>query len=97
VINLVNPSLVVVDGEMLELGDLFLETVRKTVNRRTFSVPRAAVKVVPSDLGHLASAIGAATLIIDQLFSSPTGILGASNHSAGTSFRGDLQIRTTEW
>jgi N-acetylglucosamine repressor len=68
VINLFNPSLVIVGGELLELGDLYLDPLNEAVQRRAFSIPLSAAKIVPSSLGHSAAAIGAATLIIDQSF-----------------------------
>jgi len=79
-INLLNPRLVVVDSEMRDPGDLFLESVRKAVNHRAFSLALAAVEVVPSRLEHLAAAIGASTLIIDQLFSSIDGLFDSAGH-----------------
>jgi glucokinase-like ROK family protein len=70
VINLFNPSLVVIGGEVAELGDLFLNPIREVVRSRTFSIPLACVQVVPSTLGYGAAAIGAATLVIDRFFTS---------------------------
>jgi glucokinase-like ROK family protein len=67
-INLFNPSMVIIGGEVSELDDLFLDPVRETIQRRAFSIPQAAVEVVPSSLGSRAAAIGAATLVIDQFF-----------------------------
>jgi predicted NBD/HSP70 family sugar kinase len=69
-INLFNPSLVIIGGEMLKLGDLFLDPVREQVHRRAFSIPLAAVEVVPSSLRYQAAAIGAATLVIDRFFAA---------------------------
>jgi glucokinase-like ROK family protein len=74
VINLFNPSMVIVGGEMLELGNLFLDAVRGAVQRRSFSIPLAAVEVVPSALGYRAAAIGAATLVIDRFFALATPV-----------------------
>jgi glucokinase-like ROK family protein len=67
-INLYNPSMVIVGGEMLELGDLFVDPLRDVIRRRSFSIPLAAVEIVPSSLGYRAAAIGAATLVIDEFF-----------------------------
>ena len=68
VISLFNPSMVIIDSEMLELGDMFLDPIRKTVHRRAFPKALPAVKVVPGSLGRQATAIGAATLVIDRFF-----------------------------
>lgn len=75
VVNLFNPSMVIIGGEMLELGDLFLDPVREVVQRRSFSIPLSAVEVVPSSLGHYTAAIGAATLVVDRFFTSANLIL----------------------
>jgi predicted NBD/HSP70 family sugar kinase len=76
VINLFNPALVVLDGELLVLGSLILEPIRKAVNRHAFSIPLTAAQVVPSALGHRAAAIGASTLVIDRFFTSANGMRG---------------------
>jgi len=75
VINLFNPSMVILGGEMLEPGTLFLDAVREAVQRRSFSIALAAVEVVPSSLGYRAAAIGAATLVIDRFFTLATPVL----------------------
>jgi glucokinase-like ROK family protein len=75
VINLFNPSMVIIGGEMLELGDLFLDPVREAIQRRSFSISLSTVEVVPSSLGYCATAIGAATLVIDRFFTLANPIL----------------------
>jgi glucokinase-like ROK family protein len=67
-INLFNPSMVIIWGELLELGDLFLQPVRDTIQRRSFSTAQPGLDIVPSSLGHRAAAIGAASLVIDRYF-----------------------------
>jgi predicted NBD/HSP70 family sugar kinase len=64
--------MVIVGGEMLESGTLFLDAVREVVQRRSFSIPLAAAEVVPSSLGYRAAAIGAATLVINRFFTLAT-------------------------
>ncbi len=67
-INLFNPSQVIMEGSMLELGEVFFEPLREEVRRHAFSLPLGAVKIVPGQLGDRASAIGAATLVVDRFF-----------------------------
>jgi len=71
VINLFNPAVVVVGGELLELGDLYLDPIREVVQQRSLPVPLSSVEIVPSSLDDQAAAIGAATLVIDEFFSLP--------------------------
>jgi glucokinase-like ROK family protein len=67
VLNLFNPSLVIIGGEILEMGELYVEAVREETRRRSLSMPQA-VKVVPSSLGYRGPSIGAATLVLDRFF-----------------------------
>lgn len=68
-VNLFNPSLVVIGGDVLELGDLFIDPVRETMTGQAFSIPLGCVQIVPSELGYRAAAVGAATVVIDRFFS----------------------------
>jgi predicted NBD/HSP70 family sugar kinase len=70
VINLFNPSLVLLGGEILEAPDLFLKGIRDVVDRSVFSIPAECVEIVPSSLGSQAAPIGAASLVLDEFFSS---------------------------
>ncbi len=77
-INLYNPSMIVVGGDIVELGDLFWTPLRESVRRRSFSISMAAVEVVPGFLGYRAAAIGAATLVIDRFFTLANPFSGHS-------------------
>ncbi len=70
VIDVVNPARVILGGAVLDVGDLFLDSIREEIQRRAFSIPLAAVDVVPSSLGFRAAAIGAAALVTDRFFSA---------------------------
>jgi predicted NBD/HSP70 family sugar kinase len=76
VINLLNPALIVVDGDLLVLGDVFLTPVRQAVERRAFTIPASAVDIVPSALQHQAAAIGAASVVIDRSFAAGHRLFG---------------------
>jgi predicted NBD/HSP70 family sugar kinase len=62
--NLLNPSLVIVGGDLARLGDLLLDPLRETILKRTLVSSVAAAELRASDLGPLAVAIGAATLVL---------------------------------
>lgn len=68
VINILNPSMVVIRGELAVLGDLFFEPIREVVRRQAFSISLTNVQIVPGSLGSRAAAIGAAVLVIDRSF-----------------------------
>jgi predicted NBD/HSP70 family sugar kinase len=67
-LNLMNPSLVVVGGGLARLGELLLEPLRETVRRRTLVSSVAASEMRTSELGPRATAIGAATLVLKTTF-----------------------------
>jgi predicted NBD/HSP70 family sugar kinase len=71
-VNLMNPSAVIVGGGMARLDDRVLNPIRETVLRRTFVAAAAACEIRTSDLGPRDIAIGAATLVLDAALHDPT-------------------------
>jgi predicted NBD/HSP70 family sugar kinase len=65
-IDLFNPSRVVIGGQLAEAGDIILNTIRETAQRRTFSLSFAGVQIVRNALGTNSVCIGACTLVVDQ-------------------------------
>jgi predicted NBD/HSP70 family sugar kinase len=63
-LNLMNPSLVVVGGDLARLGKLLVEPLRETVEKRTLVSSVAAAEIRTSELGIQSVAIGAATLVL---------------------------------
>lgn len=63
-LNLLNPTLVVIGGDLAGLGDLLLGPLRETVEKRTLVSAVAAAEIRTSDLGQQSIAIGAATLVL---------------------------------
>jgi predicted NBD/HSP70 family sugar kinase len=59
-VNLFNPSMVVVGGGIAQIGDLFLQPVRDAVMRRSLPAAARTVKITTAILGHRSSSIGAA-------------------------------------
>ena len=62
--NLLNPSLVIVGGNLARLGDLMLDPLRETVKSRTLVDSVAAARIRTSGLGPRSVAVGAATLVL---------------------------------
>lgn len=69
VVNLFNPSLVVIGGGVAQSGSLYLATVRENIYRRSLPLATAELRVVPTSLGEMAGVIGAGTMAADELFS----------------------------
>jgi len=63
-VNLLNPNAVVIGGLITEAGDLFFEAVRHAVQVRALQRPAHSVRILPTNFGRDASAIGAATLAL---------------------------------
>ncbi len=59
VVNLFNPSMVVVGGSVGQIGDLLLEPIRLTVQRRSLLVASRNVRITAALLGRHSVAIGA--------------------------------------
>jgi predicted NBD/HSP70 family sugar kinase len=63
-VNLMNPAVVVLGGEITAVGDLLLDRLRETVRARALSTSVAETRLVTSNLGDQAIAVGAATLVL---------------------------------
>jgi predicted NBD/HSP70 family sugar kinase len=63
-LNLLNPSMVVIGGDLARLGDLLLTPLRETVAIRTLVSSVAAAEIRTSTLGLQSIAIGASTLVL---------------------------------
>jgi predicted NBD/HSP70 family sugar kinase len=68
-LNLMNPSLVILGGGLSRLGELLLEPLRDTVRGRTLVSSVAAAEIRTSELGTQAVAIGAATMVLKAALS----------------------------
>jgi predicted NBD/HSP70 family sugar kinase len=84
-LNLLNPSMVVVGGDLAGLGELLLVPLRETARSRTLVSSVKAAEIRASELGPRSVAIGAATLVLkaaladSRLFPAVENHAGASN------------------
>jgi predicted NBD/HSP70 family sugar kinase len=69
-INLLNPGAVIVGGGIEKAGPLFIEAVKKAVRACAFEEMARIVKIVPARLGEDSVALGAASLVIRDVFSN---------------------------
>jgi predicted NBD/HSP70 family sugar kinase len=67
-LNLLNPGLIVLGGDLVAAGPVLLEVVKQTALSR--AIPKAGneVTIIASDLGDDVVAIGAATLVFHHAF-----------------------------
>ncbi|MBM3252956.1 MAG: ROK family protein [Candidatus Omnitrophica bacterium] len=67
-INLFNPEIVVIGGGVEKAGELLLNPVKRTVRKLAFEESASIVKIIPSVLGENAVALGAASLVVREVF-----------------------------
>jgi len=88
-LNILNPSLVVIGGDLARLGSLLLEPLRATVRQRTLINSVAASEICTSELGPQTVAVGAATMILkaaldeSSRFPGDAGQTGSASRSIG--------------
>lgn len=70
-INLVNPSVILVDGGVARAGELLLEPIRRAIATRSLSAASANTQLVAGELGTNAIALGAIAAVIDAAFGPP--------------------------
>jgi predicted NBD/HSP70 family sugar kinase len=70
-VNAFNPQRIILHGESIAGGPPFLQAVLQTVQERALLRPRQMVEIVFSTLGDDVGLIGAASLVMETLFSMP--------------------------
>ncbi len=69
VANFFNPSLIVIGGGVAHAGDAYLATIREVIYARSTALATRELSVQLSRLGGRAGVIGAASMVLDELFS----------------------------
>jgi predicted NBD/HSP70 family sugar kinase len=65
-VNVLNPALVLVGGELAAAGDVVLDPIRAAVQRDCVAPAASSVRVAAGTLGPRAEVLGAAALILGQ-------------------------------
>lgn len=81
-INVFNPDVIVLGGYFARLFPFLIEPVRRSVHERVMAESLAACRILRSELGLYAGAIGAAHLVIGQIIANPTAVPLAQETSA---------------
>lgn len=71
-VNTLNPSLIMLGGGVADSGDSFLASVKETILARSLPLATRDLRVARSPLGHRAGLVGAAHMVLDELFSPTT-------------------------
>ena len=67
-VNLLNPEIVVIGGGIEETGTYFMESVKKVIKAAALEEATRKLKVIPARLGEEAVALGAASLVVQDIF-----------------------------
>ena len=70
VANLVNPSVIVIGGPLVELGDLLVTPIRRSLGRHSVPSIAESTEITISSLGDRAEALGAASLALRAFHTS---------------------------
>jgi glucokinase-like ROK family protein len=68
-VNVLNPSLIVIGGGVSRVGDLLLATIRQSVYGRSLPLATRSLSIQRTSLGDRCGVIGAASMVADELFS----------------------------
>jgi predicted NBD/HSP70 family sugar kinase len=68
-VNFFNPSIIVIGGGVAGAGDAYLATIREIVYARSAPLATRDLDLRLSRLRHRAGVTGAASMVLDQLFS----------------------------
>ncbi len=71
IIAVLNPDMLIISGDLAELGDLIISPVRQAIEIDTLSNTSAILKVVTSSHGHYSVAMGVASIILGSHFKVP--------------------------
>jgi len=68
-VNFWNPSLIVVGGGIASIGERYVASIREAIYRRSTPLATSELVVRKTSLGDRAGLIGAAVLVLDEIFS----------------------------
>jgi predicted NBD/HSP70 family sugar kinase len=71
-LNIFNPSCIILGGSLSRVGEVFLSPIRKTILRRALWDSTTNAEVLISPLGEEAIAIGAATQVLSAALARPS-------------------------
>lgn len=67
-INTLNPEAIILGGQLVQGSEVIVQKVRAKIREDILSVPAEAVRIKPAELGESATVIGAAGLVLYELF-----------------------------
>ncbi len=80
-VNMLNPGVIVIGGDVAEAGEHLLAGIREVVYRRSLPLATARLRLTGSELGDEAGVIGAAVMVLDHILTPAAvdaGLAGAA-------------------
>jgi hypothetical protein len=71
-VNLLNPSLIVVGGSVAHTGDTILAAIREAVYRQSHPLVTRDLRILRSQLSGSAGLVGAGQVVVEELFAPET-------------------------
>ena len=71
-VNILNPSLILLDGSVARSGELLLAPIRQAIVRRSLAASSSAIRIELAQLGDNAIGLGAAATVIEAAFGPPS-------------------------
>ncbi len=72
-VNLINPSLILVDGAVARAGELLLGPIRRAVASRSLAIASRQTRIAVGELGDNAIALGGVATVLDAAFAPSAG------------------------
>jgi hypothetical protein len=73
-VNLINPSLILVDGAVARAGEMLLAPIRRAVAARSLAIASHHARVAVGELGDNAIAFGGVAMVLDAAFGSSASL-----------------------
>jgi predicted NBD/HSP70 family sugar kinase len=68
-VNMLNPAVIVIGGDVAGSGEQLLAGIREVVYRRSLPLTTGRLRIVPSELGDEAGITGAAVMVLETILS----------------------------
>ena len=81
-LNLLDPEMVVLGGQISALGDQLLTPLRDAIRTRALFTSVANTEIAITTLGRTAIALGAATLVLEDALRDPVLFPARAEHAA---------------
>jgi glucokinase-like ROK family protein len=70
-VNLLNPQFIIIGGRISRVAQILIQPIKEMVLRYALPIPAQRVKILPAHFGEDAGVIGAATLVLQDVFELP--------------------------